>query len=358
MKDVKGVVQRDGGYWFNRQVRGKRAWVNLQTRDFAEAVKRAIDVKDHPLVASGGSDFERFLADQKERGRYTAQSSETRRYALQAYQRHLGKKSPVKASVNECQAFYDALRERLSESTAISYINTVRAFFNWAIQERFVAINPCKAVKLARYTPKARECFCDRELKARLIQKADRDDLRFVLFCGFDAGLRRGEIVEARRDWFDLDAKILHVRKTSTFMPKDRDERSIPMTEPFVKFMAKFCKALKSDSFVLHPEVRHGKFRYRYDFRRPFTEYMVKQGCPWVTPHIMRHSFASVLASAGVSIFKIATWLGDDVRVVQRHYAKLVSGDLDIHALTSGKSPARKRSKQRSISATANNTHE
>jgi hypothetical protein len=45
-----------------------------------------------------------------------------------------------------------------------------------------------------------------------------------------------------------------------------------------------------------------------------------------------RHApyFASLLASEGVSICKIATRLGDDVRVVQRHYAKLLPKDEDI----------------------------
>ena len=57
---------------------------------------------------------------------------------------------------------------------------------------------------------------------------------------------------------------------------------------------------------------------------------MQKQKCEWVTPHIMRHTFASLLASAGVSIFKIAQWLGDDVRVTQKHYAKLLPKDEDI----------------------------
>jgi integrase len=51
-----------------------------------------------------------------------------------------------------------------------------------------------------------------------------------------------------------------------------------------------------------------------------------------VTPHIARHTFASLLASAGVSIYKIAQWLGDDVRVVQQHYAKLLPKDADIEA--------------------------
>jgi hypothetical protein len=37
-----------------------------------------------------------------------------------------------------------------------------------------------------------------------------------------------------------------------------------------------------------------------------------------------RQGHSYLLASAGVSIYKIAKWLGDDVRTVQRHYAKLL----------------------------------
>jgi integrase len=66
--------------------------------------------------------------------------------------------------------------------------------------------------------------------------------------------------------------------------------------------------------------------------RRPSAEYVAKHKCPEVTPHIARHTFASLLASAGVSIYKIAQWLGDDVRVVQQHYAKLLPKDADIEA--------------------------
>jgi len=36
--------------------------------------------------------------------------------------------------------------------------------------------------------------------------------------------------------------------------------------------------------------------------------------------------------AAGVSIYKIAQWLGDDVRFVQQHYAKLLPKDADIEA--------------------------
>jgi len=66
--------------------------------------------------------------------------------------------------------------------------------------------------------------------------------------------------------------------------------------------------------------------------RRPSAEYVAEHKCTEVTPHIARHTFASLLASAGVSIHKIAQWLGNDVRVVQQHYAKLLPKDADIEA--------------------------
>jgi integrase len=72
--------------------------------------------------------------------------------------------------------------------------------------------------------------------------------------------------------------------------------------------------------------------RYRWDFRRPWAEYVAEHKCAEVTPHIARHTFASLVASAGVSIYKIAQWLGDDARVVQQHYAKLLPKDADIEA--------------------------
>jgi hypothetical protein len=45
----------------------------------------------------------------------------------------------------------------------------------------------------------------------------------------------------------------------------------------------------------------------------------------------LSHTFASLHAIAGTSIYKIALWLGDGVEVVQKHYAKLSSSDEDIN---------------------------
>ena len=149
-----------------------------------------------------------------------------------------------------------------------------------------------------------------------------------MLYCGFHAGLRFNEIVEAKASWFDLNAGLLHLRKHEGIQFKDGEERTIPLTKGFSTFLKTYGLY---EPYMVHPEIpARRKSVYRWDFGRPFDLYMEAQKVPWVTPHIMRHTFASLLASAGVSIYKIAKWLGDDVRVVQRHYAKLLPNDGEI----------------------------
>lgn len=119
----------------------------------------------------------------------------------------------------------------------------------------------------------------------------------------------------------------MEIRGTATFQPKDREPRTVPLTDHFVEFLQRY--GLRAP-FLLEPNVRHGRHRYRFDFRRAFAGYMKAHGLSWISPHVMRHSFASICASKGIDIFRIAKWLGDDVRVVQRHYAKLRPDDCEI----------------------------
>ncbi len=61
--------------------------------------------------------------------------------------------------------------------------------------------------------------------------------MKFILYCGFHAGLRKGEIVQARPHWFDLRLNIIHITESETWITKDKDKRTIPMTTAFRKFL-------------------------------------------------------------------------------------------------------------------------
>jgi integrase len=313
-------------------VKGQRVQMSLGTTDFGEAVAKAIEIQADPFLTSADplqAEIDDFIEYKLQQNEYSPASADSKRYALQEFASFVKKTNPATIMPSDIERFYQMLRNRVKESTAQGYITTLRSFFNRLFETRKVRTNVVKAVKMARLDSNSRKQFCTRTEREKLIAECEREDLKFALFCGFHAGMRKAEIIEARPDWFDVKPGSIHVRKTDTFRPKDREDRVIPMTKAFKAFLKTY--GLRSP-FMLHPDVPHWKSRYRWDFRRPWAEYVAKHNCPWVTPRIARHTFASLLASAGISIYKIAQWLGDDVRVVQKHYAKLLPKDEDIEA--------------------------
>ena len=327
---IKGIYQRGNIFWYCRMENGRRVQVSLGTDDFGEAVQSMLEVRGAPFL-NQSDPLEReitdFIAHKLRQNEYSRDSASTKRHILLEFAKFINSRDPAAIVTADVERFYRRLQERVSESTAQGYLTTLRSFFNWLVDARKVRSNPVLGVRVARLDQKGRALFCDPELRDKLINECSREDLKFVLFCGFHAGMRKQEIVEARPDWFQLEANRLVIDVTPTFRPKDREARTLPLTKSFRDFLSSY--GMRSP-FMLHPEVQSGAWRYRYDFRRPWDAYMQKQKCEWVTPHIMRHTFASLLASAGVSIFKIAQWLGDDVRVAQKHYAKLLPKDEDI----------------------------
>jgi len=355
---MKNLYLRRNGYYFSKMEDGKRVWVNLQTRDASVAVKRLMEVRINPLVQSERTikdDVQEFLAYQVRENRYSPNSRNAKEKTLLAFCTWLPSRSTTaNVSRDQISAYYAYLRKKvkkyseddpkfLTEDTIQGYLMTLRSFFRWAVEVKRVRIeNPVAKVKLSKTNRISKKPWVRRKDKKKLIENAPNDEMRFILFCGFDAGLRREEIVEARRDWFDLEEGILHVRKADKhriregereFKIKDREERAIPLTGSFRRFLKDYLKGLDPLDFALYADLKHRRWRYRYDFRRPFMDYMKAQGFGWVTPHTMRRSFASILVSAGKSIYKVAQWMGDKVEVVQNNYGHLEPADEDIEAL-------------------------
>jgi integrase len=358
----RGIYLRGQVYWLAIQRNGARHFITLETSDPAEAVRRAEAMRDHvrlELSAPLKAEIDRFIAYKVRQQEYTPSSALTKRNKLLLFAASLPAETTAAAiTTRQIQRFYDQALERTADTTALGYIMAVRAFFRWAVEvARIARRNPVKDVKLARTIGRARKDFCSFDLRDRLIAEAPDDEIRFILFCGFHAGLRFQEIVEAPTFWFDLNAGRLNLRKTKTINFKDREERSIPLTLEFQEFLRSY--GLRAP-FMVRPDVAHGKCLYRYDFRASFMKYMRAQGCGWVTPHTMRHTFASLLVSAGESIYKVAVWLGDEVGTVQKHYGHLTPDNHGIEKAfserllsfsTSGNSPESSREQHASRSA-------
>jgi integrase len=342
---LRGIYKNGRYYWFSRMITGKRNCVSLETEDLSEAIRRAQDLRDHPILESGDllvHAVVRYVRECVQSGDWSLATERSKGYFICKWAKEMGARlTPRQVTTEDLKRWHTKRRDKVAESTAFGNLMTIQGFFHWAKEARLCASNPVLALtnrksnsRIRPPAPAARKDFCIPALRDKLIAEAPRQDLAFILHCGFHAGLRFNEIVEAKGFWFDLDGGHLHLRKHAGIRFKDREERTIPLTAQFRDFLIEYGMPDNPNDYMLHPDIptrtgRKGNI-YRWDFGYPFEKYMSEQGCPWVTPHIMRHTFASLLASAGVSIFKVAKWLGDDVRVAERHYAKLLPNDPEI----------------------------
>ena len=351
----KGMYQRkSNGIWYYRgpQVDGVRpVAVSLETQDLGEALKELVKRKEE-LLAGGkpetlGRAVEAFMKYCKRETALRHNSIGHYRWGVNKLLNYFGPKTQL-SSITEklLMQFFSEFKKNHVIDTQHSLRRILRRFYNWAKdpKRRLVKNYPIAAVELGRLGNKSRRSdpFCTKVQRDMLIAQAPDDDMRFVLYMGFHAGLRKLEIMEARRRWFHIggEERYMEVRKAEgmflrpgekPFPIKDSVERDIPISKDFKAFLRHYLKPdLTPLDFVLRPEVKHRKSQYRVDFTKPFSVYMHSQRLAWVTPHTMRRTFASLLVQKGISMSKVAIWLGDDEVLTAKKYAFLVKSDGDI----------------------------
>ncbi len=222
--------------------------------------------------------------------------------------------------------------EGKAQDTCWGYGQRVRSFVKYLVSKTYLVETILTDFMVPKSSRVGRKNWIRKDNVTKLMDAANADPiLKFALLCGFDAGLRRNEISEARVNWFDLENNLLHVMKHENFVPKDRDNRAIPLTDRFREFLKSYLAGRDGAEYVLAPEkTKKVANKYRYDtnkrVRSHFERCKIK-----ASVHDMRRSFASTRVSAGTSIYKVARWLGDGIVVTERSYGHLEPQDDEIN---------------------------
>lgn len=358
---MRGLYRRKRMWWvrFTPIAGGERVRVSTGEHDEAAAIVAARKIIERATkemrvkVGSVKTEIELYAAA-KLRDGCTRATVESRVYVLRSVAADCRAETPAELTRDALQRWFDRRRARQAH-TAAAYLNQIKWFLDWLVDRGRLPVNHAAGVKVPAKLPmRARRRFLTPEEARALLEACDQRPeprkrghekrppstrtmadpaLKFVIFCALHAGLRKLEIIEARRSWFDLEAGLLHVQKTDTFTPKDRDHRTIPLTEEFAQFLRGYVKTLPAGAvYMLAPRAAQGRARYRFDFRKRFEAVAQQCGLEDLTFHDLRRTFASLLVSRGVSIYKVARWLGDLVEVVERSYGHLLPQDADINA--------------------------
>lgn len=347
---IRGLTQI-GGWWYFRgpQLNGVRPErVALGTRDWEAAVKMALEMKREVAVKykPGALSFEaeRCIAERraKKMSEWSVDSDES---VLKIFQEFVGKDAMVGLiTAAKIEAWRDAMLkgDNLSAGSVRTYMSRVSAFFTWLKEQGGVVRNPVKLVEMPEAGKSRIEKFCTKQQRDKLIKACTRPDLMLVLMLGFHAGMRLNEMVQCRLNWLrfwqvkkDWHGEIT-VHETETYRPKDKEARRIPINRVLLKFLREHMEARTGedgDVFLIHPEkLKRGKDKYRWSPRRPLQQLTEACGLSWVTVHVMRHTYATLLVMGGTPIHAVARWLGDGIEVTFNTYAGYIADRKTVDA--------------------------
>jgi integrase len=182
--------------------------------------------------------------------------------------------------------------------------------------------NPCRGIerndeaKRKRYLTDAE---LDRLLGA-LAKHADQDaaDIFRLLLL---TGCRRGEALAARWNDFDLKKGIWTKPGATT---KTRTDHVVPLSKAALELLIK-RESAATDSEYVFPGRRAG---HRVDVKGDWRRVLKAARISKLRIHDLRHSYASILASAGVGLHTIGELLGHTQAQTTLRYAHLIDAHL------------------------------
>jgi len=183
---------------------------------------------------------------------------------------------------------------------------TLRSFFKYAVRRGWVKHNPALEIELLKKKTTEKGYLSEQQVQD-LIESIQHPMIRLVIITLYYTGLRISECINLRVDHVDLDHGTIRV-----INGKGGKDRLIPMNKKLHELLL---------DYATHWRVQKGSDRFFCTLRsgglnRNYVNKIIKKAIAdlgWkkkVSPHTLRHSFASNLVKKDVHLVKIQKLLG------------------------------------------------
>jgi integrase/recombinase XerD len=215
----------------------------------------------------------------------------------------------------DVQGFLLALRKKnLNTKSVVRELAAIRSFFRFLIQEGVLETNPVEDLespKVARTLPeilslKEIEKILDQPNLQRPLGMRDRAMLEML----YATGMRVSELTHLPTHHVNLEGGYV------LLYGKGSKERIVPLGSEAMKWVALYLKGarrvlLKGKESAFLFINRSGKKMSRQRFWKNLKDYAKKAGLhKKITPHLLRHSFASHLLERGADLRSVQMMLG------------------------------------------------
>ena len=246
----------------------------------------------------------------------------------------------VSTDVNAIRSYMAVLNEKqYSKATIARKLATLRSFYKFLVKRNRVGSNPVVGIR----TPKQEKRlprFLEYEEIKRLLETPPTDTWlgardRAIMETLYSTGMRVSELVAMNLDDIDFLGEVVHIRG------KGKKERICPISSSVLQIIQHYMEFRNKraqhngnfDGKVLFVN-KHGKRLSTRSVRRKMDKYLKIAGLdPAISPHTLRHSFATHMLNRGADLRSVQELLGHQSLSTTQIYTHLTTKKLkDVYS--------------------------
>ena len=246
---------------------------------------------------------------------------------LDIYKQFLNKKHITNVNNINSDNIKDFLKERNDESsnTIAHNLTVIKNFHNYLLKEKITSLDPSEFIerpKLKKTLPKALSIDdIDKILNIDLNTPFDYRN-KAMLELMYGCGLRVSELINLEINDIDITNCLIKV------FGKGSKERDIPLGEYAIYYLKQYLdrrnlllKKKTCNKLFLN---NHGQGMTRQGFFKMLKQLLAEKGLnPNISPHTLRHSFATHLLNRGADLRSIQEMLGHSDISTTKIYTKV-----------------------------------
>lgn len=191
---------------------------------------------------------------------------------------------------------YLLFTQKMAKTTVANIQSVIKSFYTFMTNNKYIEVNPTENIENVKIDKKVPVYLTTNEI-TKLLYNTKNDTDKLMVEILFATGVRVSELVNIKKTDINFDKNIIKV------FGKGAKERVVLIPETLCKKLKQYCQNLNDNEAICPYSVR--------TIERKIKTLSIKTGINKnITPHKLRHSFATHMIQNGGDIVAVQKLLG------------------------------------------------